>query len=90
MNKIVLGVNELSIQNAISEAERVAAGINEAIENAYQLAEKLIPICERLKELKIISAYTSSIREALKVVCEGSGNELQINKDFINGLKYQR
>lgn len=189
MSKIILGVNELSIQNAISEAERVATRINEAIENvqfflgkelnpnevqalfespfqflesefmkqaefktstlefnlnaqgkysqfhnlrnqcvqafinidtvrlingkavvltdeirerytsyaatdtqkeAYQLAEKLIPICERLKELKIISAYTSNFREALNVVCEDSKNGLQINKDFINGLKYQR
>lgn len=189
MSKIILGVNELSIQNAISGAEKVATGINEAVENvqfflgkelkpdevqtlfespyqfleseflkqaefttstlefnlnaqgkysqfhnlrnqcvqafinidtvtlsdgravvltdeirerytsyaatdtqkeAYQLAEKLIPICERLKELKIISAYTSNFREVLKVVCEDGRSGLQINKGFISGLKYQR
>lgn len=55
---------------------------------AYEIAEKLVPLVTRLKELKI--AGEAYINDALKVIGADGYKGYEIRKEYINGLKMRR
>lgn len=55
---------------------------------AYEIAEKLVPLVTRLKELNI--AGEAYINDALKVIGADGYNGYEIKKEYINSIKMRR
>ncbi|MCK9235779.1 MAG: hypothetical protein WDA08_04595 [Weeksellaceae bacterium] len=55
---------------------------------AYEIAEKLLPLVTRLKELNI--AGEAYINDALKVIGADGYDNYEIRKEYIHGLKMRR